>query len=535
MVELRRIQKYFPSNGVRALEGADFNLRGGEIHALLGENGAGKSTLMHIMAGFLRPGVEGGGFPRLPGGIFRQEPGSVIVDGRERRFSSPAQALGAGIGMVRQHPRQVPGFPVWENCVLGSTSRPPPLVNLGALRKRVADLNEDLGFGLPLDSPAESLTVSQGQKAVILNLILRDARYLIFDEPTAVLTPLETGRLFEILRRLRDEGKGIVLISHKLEETLKLADRVTVLRRGKTAPPLEAAGLDSASLWELIFGSPSEGEGPGEEPGDGLSTPSPGGGNGFPPALRLRNFAVNTPGRPLIRGLDLDLERGRIMGIAGVRDSGLETLELALTGFLPSLGSLRIGGRELVKRRVRSFRAAGGAYLGTGQEGTALPVRDMLIIHVHRRLQRHGILNRPKIDRWVRLLMSAAQVPLWDKAPAAVFSGGQVQRLLLSRELAEDCVLLVLSEPGRGLDSRYRKELAARLRRKAAGGTAVLIFSTNVEELMALADTVTVLRDGYFTGSFDLNSSGPGDSEETSRGPLSPAAGRIRAAMVGEV
>jgi simple sugar transport system ATP-binding protein len=529
MVELVQIQKYFPSNGVKALDHADFSLREGEIHALLGENGAGKSTLMHIMAGFLRPGPEGKLGRLLPGEISRNQGGRIVVDGREHHFLSPAGALAAGIGMVRQHPHQIPGFPVWKNCVLGSMSRPPLFINLRETRQRVAGLDKYLGFDLPLDSPAETLTVSQGQKAAILNLILRDVRYLIFDEPTAVLTPAETEGLFTVFKRLRDEGRGIVLISHKLEETLRLAGRVTVLRRGKTTASFTAGYVDSASLWNLIFDDKAGGSGSGlnlslsrlgaaAAPGNRQGVVSR---TGSVPALRLRNFTVNVSGRPLIRGLDLDLEEGAIMGIAGVRDSGLETLEYALTGFLPSSGSMKIRGVELARRNIRAFRSAGGAYLGTGGEGLALPVQDILALHAHRRFQNRGILDLPKLERWVKLIMRAARVPVWNRASARVFSGGQVQRLLLTRELAEKCSLLIVSEPGRGLDSHYRNKLAVHLRAKAARGTGILIFSTDIEELVFLSDRIAVLRDGVFPL---LLTTAEDRVQE-----------RIRAAMVGEV
>ncbi|MDR2209950.1 MAG: ATP-binding cassette domain-containing protein [Spirochaetaceae bacterium] len=554
MVELRRIQKYFSANGVKALDGADFNLKEGEIHALLGENGAGKSTLMQIMAGFIRPSTENrirDLLPDKPGSGGRA--GTITVDGREQRFSSPAQAMAAGIGMVRQHPHQIPGFPVWANCDIGSTRHPVPWLDRKAHRRRIIAMEKRLGFGLPMDSPTEALTVSQSQKAAILALLLRDVRYLIFDEPTAVLSPVETAVLFEIFRRLKDQGKGIVFISHKLEETLKLADRVTVLRDGKTQVCLGADTLSGKTLWEFMFGpesishsSPPPDVHPNtmaavqsDIPSDVKSgiqsdyksdfSPGPPTAAAGPlprgefPALFLRRFSVAVPGRPLIRGVDLTLRRGKIMGITGVRDSGLETLELAVTGFLPSSGEFFLNGLDLSRGNPRSFRGAGGAYLGTRNEGANLPIRDLLIVHAHRRFQRRGFLELKKLDAWVRSVMTTAKVPLRERAPAAAFSGGQLQRLLLTREIAETCSLLVLSEPGRGLDRRYQKRLSALLREKTASGTAVLIFSTDVEELLTLADSIAVLRDGTITGAMDISAQDDSIHE------------KIRSAMVGQV
>jgi simple sugar transport system ATP-binding protein len=537
-------------NGIKALDGADFNLREGEIHALLGENGAGKSTLMHIMAGYTKPGIEEGlrtlfgrgASSSKTGRIFRTgrisgtgrifRTGRIFVDGREQHFSSPARALSTGIGMVRQHPHQVPGFPVWENCMLGAGKLGDIWMNRKELRKRIGALNGDLGFNLPLDSVTGALTVSQSQKAAILTLLMRNVRYLIFDEPTAVLTPAEAESIFELLKKLRAAGKGIVLISHKLDETLKLADRVTVLRRGRTIISRKTGELDGEALGAYIFGSketPPESGGsvktaPGmvrRESGASAET-APGMVPSAGPVLELRDFAVNAPGRPLIRGVTLELERGKITGIAGVRDSGLETLELALTGFLPSSGSIKINGKELNPRTAGAFRKAGGAYLGTGNEGFNLSIRDVLGIHAHRRFQNRGILDLRKLDRWAASIMTSAGVPVRPEAPAAAFSGGQFQRMLLIRELAEDCPLLVLANPGRGLDRRYRQRLSLLLKEKITAGAAALIFSTDVEELLVLSDFVMVLRDGVFSGVLELKKDRDGAEE------------KIREAMVGQ-
>ncbi|MDR2073078.1 MAG: ATP-binding cassette domain-containing protein, partial [Spirochaetaceae bacterium] len=542
-------RKYFSANGVTALDGADFSLNGGEIHALLGENGAGKSTLMQIMAGFMRPGTEHTIRDLLPHKAGRSSrAGTITVDGREQRFSSPAQAMAAGIGMVRQHPHQIPLFPVWANCDIGSATHPILWLNRKLRRARIADMDRRLRFELPLDSPTELLTVSQSQKAAVLALLLRDVRYLIFDEPTAVLSPVETVALFAIFRRLKDEGKGIVFISHKLEETLNLADRVTVLRDGKTQVCLRADTLDSKTLWEFMFG-PEYSSSPSPPPvnipvGPLRGPPTPmlnasvpgvplGQGTArireFPrrggeiPALVLRHFSVAMTDKPLIRGVDLTLERGKIMGITGVRDSGLETLELAITGFLPSSGLIFLNGRDLSRGSARLFRKAGGAYLGTRNEGTNLSIRDLLIVHAHRRFQNRGFLDLKRLDAWVKSIMSTAKVPVREKAPAAAFSGGQLQRLLLTREMAENSCLLVLSEPGRGLDRRYQKRLSILLREKAASGTAVLIFSTDVEELLFLADSIAVLRNGTIADTLEISP------------PEASLLERIRTAMVGQV
>jgi simple sugar transport system ATP-binding protein len=538
MVLLHRIHKLFSPNGVKALDGADFDLREGEIHALVGENGAGKSTLMHIMAGFLKASE-----------------GIIIADGAETRFASPARALAAGIGMVRQHPRLVPEFSVWENCALG---REKSFLFSKRLAKEIAALNERWGFGLPLEKPASELTVSQGQKAAILSLLRRDVRYLIFDEPTAVLSPRETETLFELFRKLRDEGKGIALISHKLNETLNLADRVTVLRRGKTAGVLNADEAEEARLSTLIFGSPGVLGGrvlldgsavPGSLGVSGGSVASGGperfaadsgsGANKIPPALELRNVTVNVPGRPLIRGINLSVFSGGIVGIGGVRDSGLETLEMALTGYLPLSGTIVVNGTELngrfrgLGKNIRPFRNAGGSYLGTraeGREESGLSIRDILVVHAHRRFQKHGFLDTRKLAAWSKRVIRGAGVAGPDAVLASAFSGGQLQRILVMRELAEKSPLLVLAEPGRGLDQKSKNKLAIILRERAAAGAGILIFSTDSEELLSVCDTVTVLRNGLFSDTVIVRQAELGDPAE-----FRALLGRVQKAMVGEV
>ena len=534
MVELRSVYKYFPLNGVRALDGANFKLREGEIHALLGENGAGKSTLMHIMAGFLQPGgIEKNS---MPGSIAdkgnRSNPGTVYVNGKEKHFSSPSHALNAGIGMIRQHPRQIPGFTVWENCITGSEKNPSLFINRSKYRKKVSDLNERLNFNLPLDSTTENLSVSQGQKAAILTLLLRNAQYLILDEPTAVLSPAETGNLFDLLSLLRDEGRGIVLISHKLDEALKIAGRITVLREGKTQITCKPFEISNEELHRFIFGEGSHNllskqsiDRSSSIYGRLFSTDKK------KPSLSLNNFTVNVAAYPIIRGINLKTEPGKILGIAGVRDSGLETLELAITGFLPFEGMLCISGAELnggeksAAKRISEYRHAGGCYLGQKGEGEFLTIHDLLLIHAHRRFHKFGVLNRSKINKWLMAVTEAAKVPHRNNADACTaFSGGQLQRLLLTREMAEDSVLMLLSEPARGLDLRYRKRLASLLREKAEGHTAVVIFSADADELLELTDSVAVLHGGTISKIVDIKNFG--NTQKAKKA--------IQAAMVGK-
>jgi simple sugar transport system ATP-binding protein len=526
-IELRGIRKYFRANGVQALEDADFELRPGEIHALLGENGAGKSTLMHVMAGYLKPDT---------GSVFVSEggPGQTgQTERKERRFSSPAEALASGIGMVRQHPRPAPGFTVWEDCTLGAEKN--FFLHPAEARRRAVELSERWGFDLPMDSPAESLTVSQRQKAAVLALLLKGVRWLIFDEPGAVLSPREEAALFDLLRRLRDEGRGIVLISHKLDEALGLASRVTVIRRGKTLSPREAASFSAGELRELIFGS--AGTVPAGMAGNAAIPDAQAAGTGEP-LLLIRNLRVEIPGRPFIRNISLELYGGKILGVTGVRDSGLETLELAVTGFLKIPGEAPAGKQDaggLVGIRgrdisdVRSFREAGGAYLGADRLGVnlapELPLRESLIIHAWRRsrlglLGRFGIMSKKFLDAHCRAVMGRAGISRSPGNRANTFSGGMLQRILLSRELEEDASLLALAEPGWGLDQAGRAAMAGELKACAASGKGVLLFSTDVDELLSVCDEIVVLLNGAVSARVVL---GRGLTPEEAKAEISRA------------
>ena len=491
MVELRGISKYFPSNGVTALENAGLTLCPGEIHALLGENGTGKSTLMHILSGYFPP-----------------TSGSILINGKERRFAAPADALAAGIGMVRQHPGFIREFKVWEDCILGAEMPHHGLfLNPRLSRKRVEKISSQWEFDLPLDSKAEYLTVSQRQKTAVLALLLRDVKWFIFDEPTAVLTPGETKSLFELFRRLRGEGRGIILITHKLDEALSISDRVTVMRRGVTQKTRNTKELSVEELKNSISGI--------EEGVSHLSVqPAPAVPDEEKPVLTIRDLQLEMPGFPHIRNVNLELKPGRILGIAGVRDSGLETLELAVAGFLEKPGkgranppgkfegSITLNGRNITGRGVRAFRDAGGAYLGADRLGVNLapdlPLKESLIIHACRR--RRGIfLDMNYLNSWCRKIMSHAGIERSVTDRADSFSGGMLQRILLAREFAEEASLVVLAEAGSGLDQFNRLRLAEELKTLTRRGGSALLFSTDVPELISVADEIMVLRNGTLT------------------------------------
>jgi simple sugar transport system ATP-binding protein len=518
MVELRGIGKYFPSNGVTALENAGFTLQPGEIHALLGENGSGKSTAMHILAGYFPP-----------------TSGAVFVDGKERRFHAPAEALAAGIGMVRQHPGFIRGFKVWEDCILGAEKHKreghslffvPSMFFDPALSKKSVEEKAGLWqINLPLDAKAESLTVSQRQKAAVLALLIREVKWFIFDEPTTVLTPEETESLFELLKHLRNEGRGIIFITHKLDEALAVSDRVTVIRRGITGEPRNAKGLSIDDLKENIFGDShfeehhTEAQGHGEKkiategrcPPMADSLEYHGGEKRKQeetPVLSIKDLTYTPPGLPRVKNVNLNLASGKITGITGVRDGGLETLELAVTGLTRSqgkdhgkiAGSITLNGCDITGKGVRAFREAGGVYLGADRLGNnlafGLPLSESLIIHVCRRARRFIFLDMKRLNSWCRRIMDRAGVARPASGRTFSFSGGMLQRILLAREFAENASLIVLAEPGSGLDQANRLKFEEELRSIVSHGAAALVFSTDIEELTSIAGEIMALRNG---------------------------------------
>ena len=484
MVELKSIKKYFPLNGVMALDNASLSLHPGEIHALLGDNGTGKSTLMHILAGYFPP-----------------TSGIILVDGKERHFSSTAEALSLGIGMVRQHPGFIRGFKVWEDCVLGAEKSRSLFFNPVILRKRVLELNEKLAFNIPLDVKTEFLSVSQRQKAAVLALLLRNVKWFIFDEPAAVLTQSETKNLYDLFLRLRGEGCGIILITHKINEALAIADRVTVIRRGITEEYSQDGSFQKSA--EINSGSLLNTKTSSEKI----------------PILEIKNLQIEMPHLPVMRNINICLEPGKILGITGVQDSGLEALEFAVTGLLRQqaagagkkaanysiAGSIILNGSDITGKGVRAFRDAGGAYLGADRLGSfhasGLPIRESLMIHAFRReaYRLFGLLKMRRINSFCREIMEKAGIARSIMDNVSSFSGGMIQRILLAREFAEEPLLLVLAEAGSALDKKNRESLMKELKELAGRGASALLFSTDAEELVSLADEILLLKNGTLT------------------------------------
>jgi simple sugar transport system ATP-binding protein len=491
LVAFREVSKTY-ANGVTALSGVSFSVNAGACHAICGENGAGKSTLMKCLYGFETPSA-----------------GVIEIDGRPTGESySPRAASAAGIGMVHQHFSLIPSFTVAENVSLGREPVRGGLVDRMAARAEVRRLAER--FRLPVDPDARvgAMSVAAQQKVEILKALARDIRLLILDEPTAVLTPQETEELFERLRHLRAEGLTIIFISHKLREVQALADHVTVLRGGRLAGDAAAQDMDEATMARLVMGQdvkpvrrdkPS-GLGPEILQVDGLSLAAP------DPADRLD-------------GISFVLHAGEILGVAGVDGNGQRGLVSALTGRArPDAGGGAFLGRAIGRLDTRDWRRAGLAHLPADRfaEGGArnLSLADNAIGCAYRSpdLGRWPLLSRAKAAALTTTLVSEYGVrAVSPRQPLGSLSGGNAQKLIAAREFETKPRLLIVDQPTRGIDVQAAAFIRARLVELAEAGTAVLLVTADLDELLSLSDRVLVLYGGRIVARLE---NGPGLTSE---------------------
>ncbi len=481
-VEMRGIVKRFP--GVVANDGVDFDLRAGEIHALLGENGAGKSTLMNVLAGLYRP-----------------EAGSIEVGGQRADFHSPRDAIAAGLGMVHQHFTLVPSQTVTENILLG-LDRPRFRLQLRRFEGEIGRLAD--GFGLRIDPKAKiwQLSVGEQQRVEILKMLYRGVRVLIMDEPTAVLAPQEIEDLFATLRSMAGSGHSIVFISHKLREVLDIADRITVMRRGRvTAAGLPAGGATRAQLAELMVGrSVLE-----------LVEKTP-----FRPGevvLSLRDVeAESDKGLPALRGVSLEVHAGEILGIAGVAGNGQSELAQVVTGLRPCRGHIVVRGTEMANRPPGEVIRRGVAHVPEDRTGVGsapdLSVTDNLIMKRYRQPPiAHGwVLDTSEARRVAEHLKSDYSITAPSIETAVrMLSGGNLQRLILAREIDADPRLLVAVQPTRGLDVGAIEGVHRLLLARREAGAATILISEELDEILALSDRVAVMYEGKLRGPFDVD------------------------------
>jgi general nucleoside transport system ATP-binding protein len=479
-VELRGIVKRFP--GVVANDGVDFDLRIGEVHALLGENGAGKSTLMNVLAGLYRP-----------------DSGEIRVLGQPIDLHSPRDAITAGIGMVHQHFALVPTQTVTENILLGL---PRPRFRLD-IRRFDDDIAELAGrHGLAVDPRARiwQLSVGEQQRVEILKMLYRGARILILDEPTAVLAPQEAQDLFATLRSMVATGTSVVFISHKLGEVAQIADRVTVMRRGKvTAAGIPAAGSTTSDLAQRMVGR------------DVVETIERSPFAPGPVVLSVRAVeSVGDRGLLALRGVSFDVRSGEILGVAGVAGNGQSELAQVLTGLRRcTAGSITVNGVEVANRNPRQVINQHIAHVPEDRTGVGsapdLSVADNLIMKTYRDapIARRFSIDGRAVRRFADRLREAYSIasPSVD-TEARLLSGGNLQRLILAREIASQPRLLVAVQPTRGLDVGAISTVHRLLLDQRQEGSATVLISEDLDEVLTLADRVAVMYEGRIVGIF---------------------------------
>ena len=477
-LEMRGITKRFP--GVLASDHVDFDVRTGEVHALLGENGAGKSTLMRILYGLYQP-----------------DEGEIRLNGQVVSIQSPADAIRYGIGMIHQHFMLVPTLTVKENVALGLKSSRSFLTDLDKVAARIEQLAKLYSLDVDPDAVVWQLSVGQQQRVEIIKALYRGAALLILDEPTAVLTPQEVDEFFVILEQMKRDGHALIFISHKLHEVIQLCNRVTVLRDGRTIGTTKVEGTTKQQLAEMMVGRPA-GLQPTKNPLDAHEV-----------RLSVRNVeALNDRGRPALRGVSFDVRAGEIVGLAGVSGNGQRTLAEVIAGLRPATsGEVSLGGRNVTGLSPRRVMALGLSYIpeermrdGMIREFT---VAENIILREFDQppYARSGFLNQAAIQRNSRELVNSFNVKTPSlETPAKNLSGGNIQKIILAREISRRPQVIVAAQPTRGPDIGATEYVHARLLEQRDQGTATLLISEDLDEILALADRILVICDGRIMG-----------------------------------
>ncbi|WP_029068631.1 ABC transporter ATP-binding protein [Jonesia quinghaiensis] len=476
-LELRGITKVFGT--FTANDSIDLVIEPGQVHALLGENGAGKSTLMNVIYGLYDP-----------------DGGEILLDDKPVKFAGPGEAMAAGIGMVHQHFMLVPVFTVAENVILGFEPTKGGIISLGEARRRVKEISDRFGFNIDPDTRVEDLPVGAQQRVEIIKALSHDAKIVILDEPTAVLTPQETDELLEIMRQLKNSGTSIVFITHKLREVKAIADKISVIRRGKIVgsadPTASEKELASAMVGRSVSLTVAKED---AQPGD--------------VRLTVKDLSlITSQGVPLLRDVSFDVRSGEILAIAGVQGNGQTELTETLLGMHPKAhGSAQLNGEELLGKSIREVLDVGLGFVPEDRNKDGLiagfTIEENMILDLHDKAPyaRGMSLNAKVIEE-----NAAKHIEEFDvrtqtsKNLASQLSGGNQQKVVLARELSRPLQLFIAAQPTRGLDVGSIEFVHKRVIAERDSGTAVIIVSTELDEVLGLADRIAVMYEGHIIG-----------------------------------
>ena len=478
VIEMREITKVFGE--FVANDKINLELRKGEIHALLGENGAGKSTLMNMLAGLLEP-----------------TSGEIVVNGQVVKLDSPSKAASLGIGMVHQHFMLVEAFTVAENIILGSELTKNGVLDIARATREINELSDRYGLAVDPTAKVADISVGAQQRVEILKTLYRGADILIFDEPTAVLTPSEIDELMAIMKNLVKEGKSIILITHKLDEIRAVSDRVTVIRRGKSIETVEIAGATNADLAEMMVGRSVSFKTEKQE-----AQPKE-------VVLSIKDLVVNeNRGVPAVKNLSLDVRAGEIVGIAGIDGNGQSELIQAITGLRKiESGSVELKGQSIVGLHPRQITEMSVGHVPQDRHRDGLVLEMMISENIALQtyykepLSKKGILNYTNIIGYAKQLMQEFDVRAASEiVPASALSGGNQQKAIIAREVDRNPDLLIVSQPTRGLDVGAIEYIHKRLIQERDNGKAVLVVSFELDEILNVSDRIAVIHDGKIQG-----------------------------------
>lgn len=478
VIEMREITKVFGE--FVANDKINLELRKGEIHALLGENGAGKSTLMNMLAGLLEP-----------------TSGEIVVNGQVVKLDSPSKAASLGIGMVHQHFMLVEAFTVAENIILGSELTKNGVLDIARATREINELSERYGLAVDPSAKVADISVGAQQRVEILKTLYRGADILIFDEPTAVLTPSEIDELMAIMKNLVKEGKSIILITHKLDEIRAVSDRVTVIRRGKSIETVEIVGATNADLAEMMVGRSVSFK-------TVKQAPQP-----KEVVLSIKDLVVNeNRGVPAVKNLSLDVRAGEIVGIAGIDGNGQSELIQAITGLRKiESGSVELKGQSIVGLHPRQITELSVGHVPEDRHRDGLVLEMMISENIALQtyykepLSKKGILNYTNIIDYAKKLMQEFDVRAASEiVPASALSGGNQQKAIIAREIDRNPDLLIVSQPTRGLDVGAIEYIHKRLIQERDNGKAVLVVSFELDEILNVSDRIAVIHDGKIQG-----------------------------------